>query len=336
MAGPALLTALAGFMFLALIWAPESSLAGDLRSALERYDIYVNLFWTVVAAVVFYIGARLVVRYLSSGDLDLQTRYRLRKVVVRTASFLYVGVLILIWSKRIENLAVLLGIVGAGIAVSVQEPLLCLVAWVFILVKKPYDIGDRVQLGGSAGDVIDIGLFQTTMLEIGNWVHADQSTGRILMLPNSRVFRSDCYNYTAGFPFIWNEIVTVVTFESDWRRAKQILLSLAQEEADAISSEVQRRIAEMQGKYAIQFRQFTPIVYTHIAPEGVGLTLRYLTPVRNRRGMSNKICEGVLDAFLKDGIIDFAYPTTRFFDNKSEGKSPFPHAAPPAGPQGAE
>ena len=98
-----------------------------------------------------------------------------------------------------------------------------LAGWVFIAIRKPFAVGDRIEIGDHTGDVIDMRLFQFTLVETGNWVDADQSTGRIIHIPNGWVFRQSTANYTAGFNFIWNEIPVTVTFESNWEKARDIL-----------------------------------------------------------------------------------------------------------------
>ena len=186
------------------------------------------------------------------------------------------------------------------------------------MIKKPFDVGDRIEISGLLGDVIDIRVFQTSVLEVGNWVGAEQSTGRILNVPNSAVFRGFNANYTQGFPFIWSEQTIVVTLESDWKRAKEIISKRAEEEADKIESEVRRQIEAMRGRYAIRYDHLRPTVYTHIADHGVALTLRYLCPARKRRGFAHLINEGILKDFAREDSITLAYPTTRFYDTFRE------------------
>ncbi len=189
------------------------------------------------------------------------------------------------------------------------------------MLKRPFDLGDRVEVNGRTGDVIDVGAFHTTLLEVGEWVKGDQSTGRIVFIPNSEVFRHSVTSYTKGFPFIWSEFSVVVTYESDWQAAKDILLSQAEAEAQTIRAEVMERIRAMQHRYAIHYEHLTPTVYTTIADQGIELTLRFLSPVRQRRTIAHRIAEGILQAFAARKDIDFAYPTTRIYRNLEEGKS---------------
>ena len=279
-----------------------------------------QIILTIVAAVTIYAIARVLRRALLVRAVDLEKRHSVRRTVSWISVLFFFAVAALIWAKQIGSLGVFLGIIGAGLALSLQEALLCVAGWMLIITKRPFVVGDRVEINKCIGDVIDISIFQITLLEIGNWVDADQSTGRILILPNSDVFRHGIYNYTKGFPFIWNEFSTVVTFESDWRAAKELMLQQAQEEAEKIEGQVSHQIKDMQSHYAIQYEHFGPIVYTSIAANGVQLALRYLSPVRKRRATTHRIAEGILDAFVGHPEIDLAYPTTRIFRNAEEGR----------------
>ena len=292
-----------------------------IRRWMWSSDTVEKLVWTilVVTAVVLATGGLTPV--LSANAKTLQQRHKVRRTIewVRTAVILVT--LLVIWGARVENLGVFLGIVGAGLALSLQELLLSIAGWAYVMLKKPVDIGDRIEIKDMVGDVIDIGLLHTTLVEVGNWVKADQSTGRLLVVPNSSFLRHSVYNYTKGFPFVWNELTAIVTFESDWQRAKELILELSQEEDHKIEAEVQRQMDAMQESYAImKYRVLTSIVYTKIADNGIALTLRYLTPVRARRTTEHKLNEGILLAFSKEPTIDFAYPTTRFYQNQTEGK----------------
>jgi small-conductance mechanosensitive channel len=188
-------------------------------------------------------------------------------------------------------------------------------------------------MGGHMGDVIDIRLFLTYILECGKWVDADQSTGRIVMLPNGMVFQAPVANFTRGFDHIWDEIPVLVTFESDWRLAKQLLTEINSELAAPLARNAQQQLKQTARDHALFLRNLTPIVYTAVHDCGVMLTLRYLTPARQRRANREKIWEAILDAFSDQDGIDFAYPTRRTYINYIEGK-PGARAEAPGSPAG--
>lgn len=128
---------------------------------------------------------------------------------------------------------------SAGLAVALKDPIADIVGWAFILWRRPFEVGDRIQIGDQAGDVIDQRIFQFTLMEIGNWVDAEQSTGRILHLPNGLIFTDVLANYTKGSRFIWNEIPVLVTFESDWEKAKQLLKDIANEQDQKLDQDAE-------------------------------------------------------------------------------------------------
>jgi small-conductance mechanosensitive channel len=206
------------------------------------------------------------------------------------------------------------------LAIAFKDLLVNLAGWVFIMIRKPLSVGDRVQIGEITGDVIDIRIFQFSVIEIGNWVDADQSTGRIVHIPNGMVFNKWQANYTAGFEFIWNEIPVLLTFESDWQKAKQILSDAVNKHAMHLSKEAELQIKKAAEKFLIFYTKLTPIVYTSVRDSGVLLTMRYLCHVRRRRSTEELIWEEILEQFAKYDNIDFAYPTTRFYNNANEGK----------------
>jgi small-conductance mechanosensitive channel len=148
-------------------------------------------------------------------------------------------------------------------------------------------------------------------VEVGNWVHAEQSTGRIIHIPNYKIFMDPLANYSLGFEYIWDEIRVMVTFESNWRKAKGILQEIIGKYSEDLEEDVQRRLHETSRKYMIYYNNLTPIVYTDVTDSGVQLTMRYICEPKMRRFTTEKIWEAVLDAFGAEIDIDIAYPTMR-------------------------
>lgn len=283
---------------------------------------------TLTALCLVAFGGRRAKQALLVGLDDVTARHKTRKMVSWGQALATGLCLVLIWGRRVEGLGVFLGMIGAGLTLSVQESVLCLAGWLLILTRKPFDLGDRVEIGGHLGDVVDVRVFYTSLLEVGGWCAGEQSTGRIVHLPNSLFFRGASINYSQGFPFVWNEVTVVVTFESDWELAKEILLEWAQVEADKIETEVKRHLSSGQEKIPILYRRLSPIVYTTIADHGVALSLRHLSPIRARRGAIHSVSEHVLQRFAEEDGVELAYPTTRFFTPGPPARTP-PGAATP-------
>lgn len=150
-------------------------------------------------------------------------RYNWNKGISYILNGLLLLALAFLWANQFESFATFLGLLSAGLAIAFRDPIVNMAGWYYIVFRKPFKVGDRIQVGDKTGDVIDIKLFDFVMLELGNWVHSDQSTGRLLSIPNMRVFNTDIANYNATLDFIWNELELDITFNSNWAKAKEIL-----------------------------------------------------------------------------------------------------------------
>lgn len=292
------------------------------------HDTATKILTSAIAIVALYILHSIIVRLVVPRIEDIYTRYRIRKVAGYIIFVLGALILARVWFKGFQSVATFLGLVSAGIAIALRDPLANLAGWLFIVWRRPFEVGDRLQIGSHAGDVIDIRVFQFTLMEIGNWVGADQSTGRVIHIPNGKVFTEALANYSKGFKYIWNEIPVLITFESNWQKAQQILLEIGTRHAASLSESARRRLREAARKFMIFYSKLTPTVYLRVEDCGVLLTIRYLCEPRQRRGTEQAIWEDILRAFSEHQDIDFAYPTTRYFDNPTEGKR---GTRPPAG-----
>lgn len=285
-------------------------------------QMQLKLLLTVLILASTWLLRRIVVRIAHARVQDPTLHYRWEK---SSRAVMYAIVILLlgrVWfPDGFQDVATFLGLLSAGLAIALKDPVMNVFGWLFIIWRRPFVVGDRVQVGDHAGDVIDIRLFQFTLLEIGNWVEADQSTGRVIHVPNGHVFNHTLANYTGGFQYIWNEVPITVTFESNWERAKQILSDLADQQCGDASKTAEHALRAAAHNYLIFYSKLTPRVYTSIEQHGVTLTVRYLCEPRRRRGTSETLLEAVLREFAKHPDIAFAYPTWRFYDNAREGKS---------------
>lgn len=272
-----------------------------------------NLIASAVSFAVISVLRMGAVRLVNRQIEDPRLRYAWRKWTGYVCYGLYSFGMLVLWLPDIDGITTFLGLIAAGVAVVLRDPLVNLVAWLFILWRQPFHMGDRIQVGEDSGDVIDIGVFQFTLLEIGNWVDTDQSTGRIIHIPNGKVFQMAIANYSQGFKYIWHEIPVLITFESDWEEAKKILFTQVNTHAEHLSSTAEEHLRKAGHKYMIFYSKLTPTVYTTVKESGILLTMRYLCDPRKRRGSEQVLWESVLREFAKNPNISFAYPTQRFF-----------------------
>ncbi|GAB5537459.1 MAG: hypothetical protein Rubg2KO_37080 [Rubricoccaceae bacterium] len=277
---------------------------------------------TLLFLVVLWGLRQLVLMGVRRRIQDVRALYRWRKTSSYVAVVLGAFGLFWIWmgTGTVGSLATFLGLLTAGVAIALRDPLVNLAGWAFVLWRKPFAPGDRISIRQHVGDVIDQRLFQFTLLEVGTATGAGQSTGRIIHIPNGWVFSDALVNYTGAFAYVWHEIAVVVTFESDWRAMKDLLFEIAAENLDQLSEDAERTLRRAARDYLIFYTKLTPTVYTSVVGEGVQLTLRFLVSPRRVRGSEESVWEAILDALATREDIDLAYPTTRFYDNRREGK----------------
>lgn len=281
-------------------------------------DNQTNLLYSVLILIAFGIIRYAILKIVWRLTEEPKTRYTWKRTVSLILGFLTLILIAGVWIDAFNQFGAFLGLLTAGLAIALKDPLTNIAGWIFIMTRKPFVLGDRVQIGEHKGDVIDIRLFQFTILEIGNWVKAEQSTGRIIHLPNGTIFTTSQANYTTGFKYIWNEISVLVTFESNWELAKTILSDIIKEHAESLSEDAEKKIIEASKKYMIYYRYLTPTVYTSVEESGILLTMRFMCDARKRRATEHQVWEDVLKEFARHKNIEFAYPTQRFFTRRDE------------------
>lgn len=284
-------------------------------------SLLVNLFISLLIILTVWLLRRLLLRIALQRFDSAATRYQWRKISDYVAVALIVLLVGPLWIGGLGNTATYFGLLSAGLAIALQPLIVNLAGWAFIVWRRPFSVGDRIQSGQQRGDVIDLRLFQFSLMEIGNWVDADQSTGRVLHVPNGAVFSEVVANYSRGFEYIWNEMPVLLTFESNWQKAKQLLQAIAAKHSAHLSEAAERKIKEASRRFLITYSVLTPTVYTSVKDSGVMLTIRYLCEPTQRRGSEQAIWEDVLLEFSRHSDIDFAYPTQRFYHNLLEGKA---------------
>ena len=191
-----------------------------------NHSVQYKMVATIVTGVVLYLLYRLTVHFLLRQVEDIKTRYNWSKNLSYFGYILFLVIVLPVWFSELHSLGTFLGLLSAGLAIALKDPVSNLFAWVYIVVKKPFEMGDRIQINDIEGDILDIGFFKFTLLEIKNWVKADQSTGRIVHVPNGLLFTQPTMNYNQAMDFIWNEMPVMITFESNWEKAKQILMDI--------------------------------------------------------------------------------------------------------------
>ncbi len=222
----------------------------------------------------------------------------------------------------------LIGIFLAAVAISLRDVFSNFVGWLVIMTSGMFHERDRVKIGQVSGDVIDIGLFRTLVAEIGGWVDADQSTGRLVAVPNSHVLSQPVFNYTDGHDFVWDELSLLVTFDSNWRLAEKIMLDAVERDFSGKEDHIKERLRSARRKYYVTYTYITPKVYVNIADSGVKLSARYLVRARNRRTLQDQFCRHILDMFSRESTVALAYPSLALYRPYTDPPPPVLHGGP--------
>lgn len=265
-----------------------------------------KVFASIAIIILLWLMRELFLKIVLKRKTDPRVRYQWHKFSTYIASILGAVLIGREWFEGFETISTFLGLFSAGLAISLKDPLMNIAGWVFMMWSRPYNVGDRIQIGAFSGDVIDQQLFQITLLEIGNWVNADQSTGRVIHIPNGKLFTEPLANYSQGLPFIWDEIPVTLTLKSDWRKAKEFLKDIACRHSDAASKTATQELKDLSGKYLIYYNKLSPAVYTSVTERGVVLAIRYLCEPRKRRDMRQTIWEEILREFASHADIEIA------------------------------
>lgn len=282
-------------------------------------EFYEHLLLTLAVVLGLWLLSTLILQLVLKREKDLRKRYKWRKFT----NYIFTGIgfilLVNVWFGGLRSIATFLGLFSAGLVLALRKPVLNMAGWVLIIWKRPFRIGDRIQIGDFYGDVIDLRLFQFSINEIRGWVDADQATGRVVNIPNGRLFTEPQANYNYGFPFIWNEVTVVITFESNWHRAKAILSEIADRHSEKLTEQALQQIKRQSQQHLIFYEDFSPRLFTDVRENGVRITMRYMCSLMRRRQSTNDIWEDILTAFASTNDVTFAYPTTRFY-HQAEGQ----------------
>jgi len=260
--------------------------------------------WFLIPTVVKFVGtiggilvivtiSRIIQRSLRRLENN-DNRYRLRKFVNAFGMFAAIVLVLVVFSDRLGNLTVALGVAGAGIAFALQEVIASIAGWVALSFGKFYSAGDRVQLGGIVGDVIDISVLRTTLMEIGQWVKGDLYNGRIVRVANSFVFKEPVFNYS-DFNFLWDEITVSIKYGSDYKLARDMLQRIADDILVGVVPEAKKAWHGMVDRYLIEDARIEPKVTLLLNEKGIEFTVRYVTDYKDRRSTKDRLFTKVLE-----------------------------------------
>ncbi len=248
---------------------------------LHKYEV--PLIATGAAVLLGWIIGAAGTRFIDRNVEDPREYYRRRKFLSTSITIVAVIIIIAFWGAKFPHQGTFFGLIGAGLAVGLREPLLSLASRIAIFAGHIFSVGDRIEIDKMKGDVIDIGFFYTRMMEIGNWVHGDQYSGRIVQFPNAKFWANPVFNYTRTFSYIWDEICIPITYDSNLKAATEILLAVSSDYTKAFLKNADAQLRQMQRYFVVERFQTEPQVYITVTSNWTALSLRYVVDPKRRR-----------------------------------------------------
>ncbi|MEO6303737.1 MAG: mechanosensitive ion channel family protein [Bacteroidia bacterium] len=264
----------------------------------------------VVGIIIIWIIVKTLQRTLFSKIKDGDNRYKAKKIASFLGYTLTILLATIVYSNKLGGLTVAFGVAGAGIAFALQEVIASFAGWMAIMFGGFYKTGDRVQLGGIKGDVMDIGVLRTTIMETGQWVDGDLYNGRIVLIANSFVFKEPVFNYSGDFPFLWDEIKIPISYGSNYDKTTSILLQIGKDVAGDLTELSHEKWTSLQRQYRLEDAQTEPMVSLIANDNWVEFTLRYVVSFKKRRFTKTELFTKILKQIeATQGEIKFASAT---------------------------
>src|SRR5438552_71684 len=267
----------------------------------EQLDIIGRALRAVALIVIVVAVAQAISIYAIGRIEDATTRFTLKRVehlvVALAIAVIAVSILFVNWYPALTAL----GIGSIIIGLAVQTPMKSFIAWIYILVRRPYQVGDRIKIGDATGDVIDVGYFDTTLWEFGGeYLSTDHPTGRVICFPNEKVFDTMVWNYSWPlFPYVWNEIKFQMAYQSDLQFGAETMQRIVEEdlgEEMVKRVEVYRELLARTPVDELEVRSRPRVIFRVEEVTWLDAIVRYLVPPREAGSVKTRLLPKLLAA----------------------------------------
>ena len=285
-----------------------------LRARFEQRLVWPGGILAALLTIYLLFGRLLVPRLLAKDHPIVG-----RRVTGYLCSFTALVALVVFFFEDLRSVATILGIASAAVVIALQDMCSAFAGWFVIMSGHKFAVGHRVEIDGQRGDVIDIQLLRTTLIEIDNWLGEDEPTGRIIVVPNSFVFRSKFFNYTYLHPYIWSKLDITVTYETPAGEAEALFRRVLEEETLEEFTAARAAAKTVEHRYGVADATYQPKLYVYIADSGVQFRLVYCAHYRKVGATRNRINTRVIREFEANPRLQFAYPTERHIPTPEKG-----------------
>ncbi|MEM7181116.1 MAG: mechanosensitive ion channel domain-containing protein [Spirochaetota bacterium] len=291
------------FLEILKILNPFHLLAEEKREWGHDLILYIYLL------LIVYLLINIVLRWiekLSTSKLDEEAEtervYKRSKLGRRFFIIISIFLAFPVFYHRLDYLPTLLGISSAAIIISMKEMNLNFVGWILIHRNEGFAIGDRIEVDGVKGDVINIGFTRFTLLEVNKEYSIDQSTNRMVHFPNNVVIFQKVFHISAKMQYVWDELKLFFTINSDYTRIEELFTEVL--EKSIPPADIKTNVKEITKKFLMRMGKVTPIVYISIENNKLLVCLRYLTHIKQKRQNRSFLSKQVLKALKEETSIE--------------------------------
>ena len=277
----------------------------ELINSIFAADSYVFLY-SIILSLVIPLGGwiiyQILKRIIKRQIKDVTHRHSLRALMRNIIFVTVIIMIILVWLRPQQNLAVIIGLAVAGIILASQSAISSFTGYLLIISSNIYGIGDRISINNVTGDVMDIGFMRTTIMEVGQWVKADQYTGRIVTISNKVLFDNPVFNYTRHWGYLWDEIMIPVTYNDDWQRAADIMLEHGNKYTADLQEDAEAKLEKLVDRFPLKQTKVEPAIYFVMTDNWIEITLRFVVDAQERRKIKANLYKELLQQFDEDKI----------------------------------
>lgn len=276
---------------------------------LKYWDIVFPFIRMIIMLILVFVVLGLILKFIKKSLLKkAKTKRQISNIEIFTRVFKYGIVLIVIifaifsYAGSWTGLGLTMGLFSAALGWALQKPITGIAAWIMVVTRRPFEIGDRITIGQVRGDVVEISLTHIYIQEIGGIIGGEENSGRIVMVPNSILFEQNIINYTSTDDYVLDQVSVTVTYESNLDKAIKLVLEAAKKEIKEFIEDVKRE----------------PYIRTYFQPSGIDVKVRYFAPAKRLQEFSSRITKEIFDSIMRTKDVEIAYPHTEIVFRKKK------------------
>ncbi len=260
----------------------------------EKYIL--SIFQSLFVFFVFKLIYKIIEGINNRFNPNDKKKYNLNKRVKLTCTILTILCFFLIWQDYFKDFLTFISVISAALTLAVRDIVVNFFSGIYIKVAKPFKVEDRIAIGSSIGDVINISILSFEILEVRSEEEGEQSTGIIIQVPASKIFTEYLKNYSKAFKYIWKEMSIKVPIDSNVPKVKKELYRIIRNNqvVSSIPNKMERQLDNATGDYRIYYNKLDPIIYTKIIDNYVLLTMRFLVHPKKVRNVESEIWNQIL------------------------------------------